>query len=223
MEFTPIQSQIIQQLRRDRIAKWRALAAQLDCSTKTVQRALAKVGYFNSINLNATFVTLKGVPRFDQHGLWTHQNVHFSEHGNLPQTLRRVVELAPAGCTVKELEELVGTRGHNHVSRLLHEGKLTRFFLGRKVVYLAADRRRRETQQKVRWQTEPRQARAVHDTDLPPGLDAVTVIRVLVRLLDAPNASVASVARWLQARDLPVGADQVRQILEFYGLKKTTH
>jgi hypothetical protein len=59
--------------------------------------------------------------------------------------------------------------------------------------------------------------------DLPPGLDAVTVIRVLVRLLDAPEASVASVARWLQSRNLAVRADQIRQILDFYGLKKTTH
>jgi len=221
MEFTSTQSQIVRQLRRDRVAKWRALAKQLECSTKTVQRALAKVGYFSSINHNATFVTLKEVPRFDQHGLWTYQNVHFSEHGNLPQTLRRIVEQAPAGCTVEELEELVGTRVHNHVSRLLREGKLNRFLQGRKVVYLAAGRRRREAQQKVRWQTEPQLARAGHDMDLPPGLDAVTVIRVLVRLLDVPEASVASVARWLQARNLAVRADQIRQILDFYGLKKT--
>lgn len=222
MELTGTHSQIVRQLRQDRVAKWRALAEQLECSTKTVQRALAKVGYFSSINHNATFVTLKEVPRFDQYGLWTYQTVHFSEHGNLPQTLRRIVEQAPAGCTVEELEELVGTRVHNHVSRLLHEGKLNRFFQGRKVVYLAADRRRREAQQKVRWQTEPQQARAVHEMDLPPGLDAVTVIRVLVRLLDVPEASVASVARWLQARNLAVRAEQIRQILDFYGLKKTT-
>jgi hypothetical protein len=222
MELTGTESQIVRQLRRGRIAKWRALAEQLECSTKTVQRALAKVGYFSSINHNATFVTLKEVPRFDQHGLWAHQNVHFSEHGNLPQTLRRIVEQAPAGCTVEELEQLVGTRVHNHVSRLLREGKLSRFLQGRKVVYLAAGLRRQEAQQQVRCQAEPDQAPAIHDMDLPPGLDAVTVIRVLVRLLDAPQASVASIARWLQARNVAVRADQIRQILHFYGLKKTT-
>jgi hypothetical protein len=53
-------------------------------------------------------------------------------------------------------------------------------------------------------------------------LDAVTVIRVLVRLLERPNASVASVARTLQARNVAIHADQIRQILDFYGLKKTT-
>lgn len=62
----------------------------------------------------------------------------------------------------------------------------------------------------------------VHDTDLPPGLDAVTVIHVLVRLLETPGASVASVARGLQARKLAVRADQIRQVLDFCGLKKAT-
>ena len=128
MGLTTTQSQIVQQLQRDRVAKWTGLAEQIECSTKTVQR---------------TLVTLKDVPRFDQRGLWTYETVHFSEHGNLPQTLRRIVEQAPAGCTVQELEQLVGTRVHNHVSRLLREGKLDRFFQGRKVVYLAADPRRR--------------------------------------------------------------------------------
>ena len=222
MELTGTESQIVRQLRRGRIAKWRALAEQLECSTKTVQRALAKVGYFSSINCNGTFVTLEDVPRFDQHGLWTYETVHFSKHGNLPQTLRQIVEQAPAGCTVEELEQLVGTRVHNHVSRLLREGKLSRFLQGRKVVYLAAGLRRQEAQQQVRCQAKLEQAPAVHDMDLPPGLDAVTVIRVLVRLLDAPQASVASVARWLQAHNVAVRADQIRQILHFYGLKKTT-
>ena len=59
MELTGTESQIVRQLRRDRIAKWRALAEQLECSTKTVQRALAKVAYFRSINHHANFVTLR--------------------------------------------------------------------------------------------------------------------------------------------------------------------
>jgi hypothetical protein len=222
MQLTTTQSQIVRQLRRSRVAKWRALAQQLDCSTKTVQRALAKVGYFNSINHNATFVTLKDVPDFDQRGIWTHQAVHFSEHGNLPQTLCWLVEQAPGGCTVHELEQLAGTRVHNHVSRLVREGKLARFFQERKVVYLAADSRRREAQMQVRREAESVPSAAIDDTDVPPGLDAVTVIRVLVRLLERPNASVASVARTLQARNVAIHADQIRQILDFYGLKITT-
>ena len=53
MKLPTKQSPIVQQLHRDRVAKWTGLAGQLGCSTKTVQRALSKVGYFSSINYNA--------------------------------------------------------------------------------------------------------------------------------------------------------------------------
>ena len=70
MERTATPARIVQQLRKERVAQWHVLAQQLDCSTKTVQRALAQVGYYNSLNYNATFVTLQDAPRFDPHGLW---------------------------------------------------------------------------------------------------------------------------------------------------------
>lgn len=219
MELTSTQARIVRQLRRDRVAQWSTLADQLGCSTKTIQRALAQVGYWCSINYNATFVTARDTPRFDERGLWTYQRVCFSAHGNLPQTLYQLVTQSPAGLTVEELEQLVGTRVHNQVSRLIREGKLGRFLAGRTVVYLAAAARRRTAQQQARCPAPPS---AVPPADVPPGLDAVTVIHVLRRLLETPQASVASLARALQARQLAVRADQIRQILDFYGLKKTT-
>jgi hypothetical protein len=222
MELTATEAQIVRKLKEDRVVKWTTLAEQIGCSTKSVQRALAKVGYFGSINHNGVFATAKDTPRFDQHGLWMYQTVCFSKHGNLPQTLHRLVEQSSAGFTVEELERLVGTRVHNHVSRLIRGGKLARCFQGRKVVYLATDPRRREAQQQTRRQAEPRPAPTVLQADVPPGLDAVTVIHVLRRLLETPDASVASVARALQARKVLVRADQFGLILDFYGIKKTT-
>lgn len=118
MDLTTTEAEIVQQLRAERIAQGTALAEQIGCSTKTVQRALAKVGYFCSLNHNATFVTVQDTPRFDHYGLWTYQTVCFSQHGKLPQTLHRLVEQSPAGSTVEELEQRVGTRVHNHVSQL---------------------------------------------------------------------------------------------------------
>ncbi len=222
MDLTTTEAQVVQNLKAERVAKWTTLAQQVGCSTKSVQRAVAKVGYFGSINHNGAFVTAKDTPRFDQHGLWKYQAVCFSQHGNLPQTLHRLVEQSPAGYTVEELQQLVGTRVHNHVSRLIREGKLTRSFQGRRVVYLATQRQQREDQQQTRRRAEPRPVPTRPQTDVPPGLDAVTVIHVLRRLLETPEASVASVARALQARKVLVRADQIRLILDFYGLKKTT-
>ena len=159
--------------------------------------------------------------RFDEWGLWRFRKTCFSRHGNLPQTIQALVERASGGCTLKELERLLDTRVHNHVSRLLREGKLTRFSLGRYAVYLASEPRRQAEQ----WTTRQQEIAPIRvgdrpRPDVPPGLEPVTVIRVLVRLLETPEASLASVARRLQAREIDVRADQIRQILDFYGLKK---
>ncbi len=226
MPLTSAESQIVDRLKQRRVEKFSRLAHGFNLSTKTVQRALAKVDHLTSVNQNAAFVTLKETARFDKRGLWKFRKTCFSKYGNLPQTIQALVERAPLGYTLKELEQLLDTRMNNHVSRLVREGKLTRFSLGRYAVYLSSDHQRQAEQWAARQQ-EIAPVRPVRVTDrsrldVPPGLEAVTVIRVLVRLLDAPEASVASVARWLQAREVDVRADQIRQILDFYGLKKTT-
>lgn len=223
MPLTPAETQIVDRLKQRRVEKLSRLAQAFNLSTKTVQRALAKVEHLTSVNQNAAYVTLKETARFDELGLWKFRKSCFSKHGNLPHTVQALVERASAGFTLKELERLLDTRMHNHVSRLLREGRLTRFSLGRYAVYLASDPRRQAEQ----WAARQQEIAPVHVTDrprldVPPGLQAVAVIRVLVRLLEAPEASVASVARWLQAREVDVRAHQIRQILDFYGLKKTT-
>ena len=223
MHLTPNESQVIAHLSGRRVAQMAQLAAGLDVSTKTVQRALIKVGYFTSINHNATYVTLKDVPQFDRLGLWSFDEIHFSRHGNLHQTLITLIEQSSAGRTLQELEKYVGTHVHNHVSRLLRQGMVRRFLLGRTAVYVAAQKRQAKHQESRRRLPLPTTARSPQPLHpLPPDLDAITVIRTLVRLLETPDASLASVARSLQSRKVSIRADQIREILDFYGLKKTT-
>lgn len=222
MGRTDSQKAVVDALRALRVARARRLAEQLECSTKTIRRALASVGYFTSINHNGAFITLREMPQFDQQGLWSYESVRFSKHGNLPQTIQQIARQAAAGATVQELEQLVGTRVHNHVSQLLRKGQLSRFFVGRNVVYAAADPRRQASQQQARQAMQPEPTVVVPALDLPPGLDALRVIQVLVDLLQRPEASIAAIARGLQARRVDVRAEQVRQILDFYRLKKTT-
>jgi len=224
MPLTTAENKIVDRLKQRRVERFSRLAQAFKLSTKTVQRALAKVEHLTSVNQNAAYVTLKATARFDEQGLWKFRKICFSKHGSLAQTTQVLVERTSSGFTLKELERLLDTRMHNHVSQLLREGKLTRFLLQRHAVYLASDPRRQAEQWAARQQEiAPVRVTGGPRLDVPTGLDTVTVIRVLVRLLKAPEASAASVARWLQAREVDVHADQIRQILDFYELKKTTH
>jgi DNA-binding Lrp family transcriptional regulator len=222
MSLTPTEQLIVERLKKRGVEKFSRLAEAFRVSAKTVQRALAKVEHLTSINRNAAYVALQETARFDEWGLWKFRTTCFSSHGNLLQTIQALVEHASGGCTLTELEQLLETRVHNHVSRLLREGRLARCSLGRHAVYVASNPRRQQEQ----WTARQQKVAPVRATDrprlqVPPGLDFITVIRVLIRLLEAPEASLASVSRWLQARQVDVRVDQIRQILDFYGLKKT--
>jgi DNA-binding transcriptional regulator YhcF (GntR family) len=125
----------VQLLRQRQVAAYADLAQQLEVSRKTVQRALGKAGAYASLNGNSAYVTLKNTPRFDRRGLWGYQQLRFSRHGDLPRTIQALVEQSSQGCTLEELQQWLGTRVHNHLSRLLRRSEIQRFFLGRHAIY----------------------------------------------------------------------------------------
>lgn len=219
-DLTDAEGQVIKLLHKDRVATATELAKQLDVTNKTVRRALAKAAYFSSINANSTYVTLQETPRFDQHGLWFYKKkICFSRYGTLQATLQALIEQSGEGCNVKELEQMVRTRVPNHLSQLLRQGRIQHFYCGRHAIYASCDQPQYEHQRRKRL--EPTTSRP--QTDLPAGTDPITVIRLLVRILEKPAASIASLSKSLQAQSVAIDADQIRQILDFYGLKKTRH
>jgi hypothetical protein len=226
MILTTTESRIVQRLRQQLVAAYAELVKQLDVSAKTVQRAVSKVGYYNSLNFNSVYVTLQNTPRFDPRGLWVHRQICFSRHGGLRSTIRVLVQQAREGWTVDELQRMLGTRVHNQLAGLLREGEIQHFYLGGHAIYTSADPTQAQQQQAQRQrQTTPASATvrpAYPAPELPPGIDAATVIRLLVQMLQKPDASPASLSKSLQAHGVAVHAEQVRQVLAFYGLKKTT-
>jgi hypothetical protein len=83
------------------------LAAVLKCSIPNARLKLKQWRAFTSYNQNGKYYTLPEIPHFDVHGLWRHQNVAFSMHGNLKKTIVHLVTSAPAGLSGRQLGELL--------------------------------------------------------------------------------------------------------------------
>jgi hypothetical protein len=184
----------------------------------TVVRALRKHGYFTSFNHNSAFYVLADTPRFDGDGLWWHRDIGFSRQRTLAATLLALIEGAPAGCTVAELETRLATPAGNLLSRLSAQGLIGRMFLGRCALYVAVDPPHQARQRACRDHRAPPQGPRA--PGLPPDLPSTTLIALLVQLLRAPTASPASLSQALQARGLATTADQVRSVFDFYDLPK---
>ena len=218
--FTEREQKVIHWLEKKNVATMRELRDQFQLSHMTVLRALKKYGYYNSYNHNAKYYVLRDVPEFNQWGLWTYRDIGFSKHGPLTQTITALVNDAPGGWTVAELEELLQSKVANLVSRLVRDDALQReTFSGRQAVYMANDPevRARQRQQRLEYL---RQQATSDAASLPEGCLPTDVIEVLRQMILAPQRSPEQLARRLKARDVDVTAGEVRRVIDYYGLKK---
>jgi len=227
MTLTRMEALVIELVRQRRVVTMNTIVAEVHISARTARRALAKCGHCVSINQNASFLTLKSIPRFDRWGLWAYDEVRFSRHGSLAATIVALVDISTNGQTVQELQQRLRTRVHNQLSFLRQTQQLSQCYVGRHAVYLSINRKRRADQEAQRRQQHPPIQTAVglpekRAGQLPQGLDAVTVIGLLIQMIQTPEASVASLAKRLQARGIAINAQQIRSVIEFYSLGKKT-
>ncbi len=227
MPFTAKEQAVVDSLRRWRVCTLRILCEHFDISHMTVVRALKKYGYHTSYNKNSSFYTLKDIPAFDTNGLWAHGDIRFSEHGTLVETILAMIDQSCAGYTVHEIEKQLGTKVGNLLCRLGRQKQLSRYFAGRYAIYLSANAHR-QLKQKAQREQQRQKARIASKpdgrlkTELPEGIDAVSVICVLIRMIETPEASAASLSRSLQSKGASISAEQIRSIVHFYSLEKKT-
>lgn len=213
------EQKVIGWLRRTTVATMKQIRHQFHISHMTVVRALKKFGYYASYNHNAAYYVLHDVPEFDDWGLWTYRDVRFSRYRTLPATIVAVVEKAPAGLTVRELEERLRVEAGNVVSRLASQGQVQRERLvGRHVLYLARAPEMRAQQLQLR--RRQLQEGAPGATELPAGCSAIDVIEILRAMILASDDDPARLARRLQARGIQITGGQVHRVLEHYEVEK---
>jgi hypothetical protein len=213
------EKKIVNLLRELIVATIDVLCAKLTTSRSTVLRALKGYGYFSSYNFNSSYFTLKDIPHFDKDGLWFHGEVGFSRYGTLTQTVKAIVEHSEKGYTLLELQKRLGTHVHNQLSWLCRRKMLTRFYVGRHCIYTSVELEIKAAQEARRKQ-QIKKPKAIEKGKLPRQLDALTVIRLLVEMIQKPDAKAASLSQTLQHQGVSITAKQVREVIDFYSLQK---
>ena len=134
--------------------------------TYTVLRKLAPLGYHSSYSHCGSFYTLDSIAQFDELGLWSHRDIHFSRHGTLLRTAEALVTDSPAGYQVPELETLVHVAAKDALRQLVQGGRLFRREWEGRYLYCALDRTRRQEQ----WAARQAQQRAGDDVQAAKAL-----------------------------------------------------
>jgi hypothetical protein len=148
-------------LRDQKVATMTQLKAALGTSVSyTVLRKLSPLGYRTSYSHGGTYYTLDEIAQYDELGLWSWRDIHFSRYGTLLNTAEALVSQSQAGYQVPELEAVVQVAAKDALRQLVQAERLFRRPWQGRYWYGAWDRTRRQHQ----WAA--RQARQEAGDDL---------------------------------------------------------
>ena len=189
-------------------------AALGNASRPTTFRFLKQVPHLRSYNHNGRYYTHPDPLRFDQFGLLSLGDVHFSRDGTLAATVRRLVAESPDGCTQKELQARLQVRTQPFLLAAVRRQALVRERMAGVWVYRAADPAVGDAQRQARQARLD--AQRVSATAAAP--EAAVIIAVLLALVRHPGASPARVARRLQGHAPPISLPQVSAVFTRFDL-----
>jgi len=184
-------------------------------SKRSLFRDLNSIGYLSSYSHAGRFYTLRGIPRFDNYGLWHYEQVSFSQNGTLKSTIHFLVENAKTGWTHRELRDLLRIRVQNALNDLTKNELINRQRVNKVFLYISVKKESALIQISKREET----FESVHKSyPLAPEI----TIEVLLELIHSSNWHPKIISKHLQAKGVPVAETDVEQVLTRYNLKKTT-
>lgn len=186
-----------------------------NASRATCFRYLQQVPYHRSYNYNGRYYTRKDPTCYDRFGLFSHEDVFFSQDNTLGECIRRLVWESEAGWTQRELQDVLRVRVQVVLLNMFHQGKVDREKAHGFYVYLHTDPAMRGAQ------LTGRQARAFFEAPTKEGQLEIAdpvIIQVLLTLLHHPGAKAADVVRYLRGHSPPITMAEVRIVFARYEL-----
>lgn len=188
------------------------VATLLECSEGSVRALQKKWNTFTSYNQNGRFYVLPHIPKFDQYGLWHHENASFSQNGNLKKTIVHLVETSPAGLTGRELGEILGLLPQSFVHHYSKQPGIIRTRLAGSYVHFSSDTAVYESQIQNRNKLI---SEAVVITDSE-------AIMILVAIINSQSISAEEIIALPEIKKINITLTAIQRFIESHNLEKKT-
>ncbi len=106
----------------------------------TIYRNLKRLCYVSSYSHAGKYYSLKRFAKFDLHGLWHNNDIHFSNMGTLKKTIIELLSKSKDGYTAKELQELLKVFPNNVLLALFQNNQIVREQIGNNFVYFSPEK-----------------------------------------------------------------------------------
>jgi len=184
------------------------LSNSLDYSVISVRLILKDYGYYSSFSHNSKWYTLRTIPVFEENGLWFHNNIGFSMHGNLSQTICNFVHQSRHGLTAKEISEIILMPCHPVLNMMYKKGKINRVNTRKGFIYISKAKCESERQTQLISQAER--------FPLPSDADAV---KILIELIKNPTYTVDELSSNLREK-ITCASESITHFLLYHKLEK---
>ena len=183
-------------------------------SRRTIYRYVKELKYFTSYTHNGQYYTLEKIAKFNEHGLWHFDDIGFSKHGGLCDTIIYFVEHSEAGLTSRELQEEAHTIVKYALLDLVEQEKIVRTKSNKTYLYISPH---------PTVATNQLNKRNLNIIDQQT-VDQETVIRVLLAAYRCAEKvpSPEKIAAFLQEEDSKITLQVVLKVLQHYGIEKKT-
>ena len=138
---------LISLFRRYKIATMPQMKVALGTTADmTVFRKLRELDYRSSYSHSGKFYTLDALAEFDDRGVWTCKEAHFSRFGSLIETIEQFVTRSDRGFSVSELASELSVQVKDPLLKLVKTKRLSRESIFDQYVYFAVNVTKRKDQ-----------------------------------------------------------------------------
>jgi len=191
------------------------LKNRINASEITIRKKLKKVGALTSYNKNGMFYILPHIPKFDARGLWAYNDIRFSKHGNMNQTIIQLINQSDSGLHAGEIEDLIGYASHSLLHKLSTKSAIGREKLQGRYVYFSINKQVFKSQ--LDTYTATMQAK-YSKNDMPP----LTAVRLLIEKIKRPKDSLSGLLKILHKDNVKIDGSQAKRFFEKHGVEKKT-
>lgn len=146
--------EVVMFFKKHRVVTWKQLTSQFNITKQALQKKMAGLPHLTSLNQNRQYLALEDfIGETNQYGIWRHNGIVISVHGNTPKTLTHLIHTSNCGLSAKQMEQITSVMCRGILLNLLKQGVVTRIKEGFDYIYLSAEPEVRRSQLEKRGLT----------------------------------------------------------------------
>jgi len=207
-------------VRSKKIQTFEQILKHVRCSDVTLRRDIRRIKGITSYTHQGRFITLKGIPKFDNNGIWFYRKVGFTKYKNSLELIVHLINSSAEGLSREQIQEILKIQIYQQIQTLLKRNELYRSKIGNRYIYLPEELAKN---QKKRMQllnannVEEYYDAMVRSSDLVALLKAVLIEKKI-------KINVKNLKRFTQKYSLKIPLKKVEQLLLKYNLtEKKSH